>query len=136
MKRIAIGEIIIDLSGERIDLDAGSNQIEVSNFIPFGQINVFVGMVNTSGLGMEESDHDPLSGVATMARSDGEESVGTSEIDLPNTLLKDDPAWDPRRAIEKNEESVVELLEDRYGYEVEETDSCGGDYRRIGTNPA
>ena len=42
MRRIAIGEIIIDLS-------PGSDQMEVSKFIPFGQINAFVGMVNTSG---------------------------------------------------------------------------------------
>ena len=53
MKRIAIGEIIIDLSGNRIDRNSGSDQIEVSNFIPFGQINAFVGMVNTSGPGTE-----------------------------------------------------------------------------------
>ena len=70
MRRIAIGEIIIDLSRENIDSDAGSDQIEVSNFIPFGQINAFVGMVKTSGSGMEKSTYESLSEADTVTLSD------------------------------------------------------------------
>ena len=55
-----------------------------------------------------------------MARSDGEKSVGTSEIDLSNTLLEDNSAWVLRRVTEEDKESIVELHEDRYGYEEEE----------------
>ena len=133
MRRIAIGEIIIDLN-------SGSDQMEVSDFIPFGQTNAFVGMVNTSGSGTEESKYESLSGAAAIAQSDEEESVGTSEIDPSKTLLEDDSAWVLRRVTGENEESLVELYKDRYGYEIEEEEhkQFPGPIRRVGvyTTPA
>ena len=73
MRRIAIGEIIIDLRNNYTNPDTGSDQIEVSDPIFFGQINAFVGMVKSSGPGSEESEYESLSETAVMTQSDGEE---------------------------------------------------------------
>lgn len=132
MGKIAIGEIIIDLR-------SGSDQMEVSKFIPFGQINAFVGMVNASGSCTEESKYESLSGTATITRSDEEESVGTSEIDLSKTLLEDDSAWVLRRVTGENEETHEELCQGCYGYEAEEEhEQLPGPIRWVGvyTTPA
>ena len=69
---------------------------------------------------MEDSKYESLSGAATVTRSDEEESVGTSEIDLSNTLLEDDSAWVLRRVTGENEETLEELCQGGYGYEAEE----------------
>ena len=136
-RKLAIGETTINTREERIVDDAGSDQIEVSNYIPFGKINIFVGMVYSTRSGMEESAYESVSGAATMAQSDGEESVGTTEIDLPVTAQEaqsDDPAWAPRKVIEDDEESILEQFEDRYGYgiEEEEYELSPGPIRRVG----
>ena len=138
MRRIAIGEIIIDLSNNYTNPDIGSGQIEVSNSISFGQINAFVGMVKSSRPGIEESEHQSSSETAAMTRSDGEESVGTTEVDLSKTLQEDDPAWAPRRVIEDDDESAIKPSEDCYGYEEEEYGLSLGPIRRVGvyTTPA
>ena len=140
MRKLAIGEITINSTGERVVNDVGwslgSDQIEVGNIIPFGKINVFVGMVHASGPGMDESAYESVSGAATMAQSDGEESVGTTKIDLPVTTQEaqsEELAWAPRKVIEEDEESILELFEDRYRYgkEEEEYESSPGPIRRV-----
>ena len=145
MRKLAFGEITINSRGERIVNDVGwslgSDQIEVGNIIPFGKINVFVGMVHASEPNLEDSAYESESGTATMAQSDGEESVGTTEIDLPVTTQEvqlEEPAWTPRRVVEEDEESILELFKDRYGYglEEEEYESSPGPIRRVGVYTA
>ena len=103
MERIAIGEITINSRGERVVNDVnwslGSDQIKLGNIIPFGKINVFVGMVHASEPGLEDIEFESGS---EAAQSDGEESVGTTEFDLPNTtqeIQPEEPAWMPRGEI-------------------------------------
>ena len=144
MRRLAIGEITINSRGERIindiDWNLGPVQIQAANIIPFGKINVFVGMVHTTEPGLENNMYK--SGLEA-AQSDGEESVGTTDFDLPVTTQEgqlEEPIWMPIRKIEEDEESIQELLEERYGYELEEEEHelSLGPIRRVGvyTTPA
>ena len=59
MKRLAIGEITVNSRGERVindtDWNLGSNQVKEGNIIPFGKVNVFVGMVHATEAGWENS---------------------------------------------------------------------------------
>ena len=104
----------------KVDWNPKSNQAEVCNMIPFGKINVFVGMVRSSELGLEDSSYE--SGLEAAA-SDGEEAVGTADLDLPapaQGVQLEGPIWMPSREVEEDEESIQELLEDRYGYGLED----------------
>ena len=146
MRELAIGEITINSRGERVIDDYGWNpefdQLETGNIIPFGRISVFVGMIQASGPGFGEKASDSVSGATTMVQSDGEESVGTVEVDFTGNAQaaqSANPAWVPRKAIDEDSESILELFEDRYGYgieEEEEYESSPGPVRRVGVYTA
>ena len=68
-----------------------------------------------------------MSGAATLVQSDGEESVGTAEHELPMVTHEErsgKPAWIPGDVVEHEEESesILPLFEGRYGYDAEEED--------------
>ena len=66
---------------------------------------------------------DSVSEAGTTVHSDGEQSVGTMEIESPNTTEgagSGEPAWAPHGGINDDTESILELLKDRYGYGIEE----------------
>ena len=69
----------MDDSGWSPELDS----VETGSIVPIGRINVFVGMVGTSSPARQYSDS--VSKAGTMAQSDGEESVGTMEMEAGNT---------------------------------------------------
>ena len=80
-------------------------------------------MVHASEPGSGEKVSGSVSGAATTVQSDGEESVGTTEVDLPITTQAAQsvkPAWVPRKVRDEDAESILELFEDRYGYGLEE----------------
>ena len=108
MKRLAVGKITINSRGERVINDTnwnfGSGQVKEGNIIPFGKVNVFVGMVHATESGWEDSMYKSGS---EAAQSDGEESVSTAEVDLLNLthdIHLEQPVWTPRREIEDDEE--------------------------------
>ena len=69
----------MDDSGWSPELDS----VETGSIVPIGWINVFVGMVGTSSPALQYSDS--VSKAGSMEQSDGEESVGTLEVETGNT---------------------------------------------------
>ena len=93
----------------------------------FGKINVFVGMVNTSGTRVNELDS--VSEATAIVESDGEESVGTSEVGIiaeqeeqqvptKESEILSEPGSEPD--YDADSESILPLFEDRLGYGIEE----------------
>ena len=87
MQHLAIGRVLINLQGEQIVDDSGWSPeldlVETGSIVPIGRINVFVGMVGTASPALQYSDS--VSEAGSMERSDGEESVGTLEVETGNT---------------------------------------------------
>ena len=87
MQHLAIGRVLINLQGEQIVDDLGWSPeldlVETGSIVPIGRINVFVGMVGTSSPAPQYSDF--VSEAGSMEQSDGEESVGTLEVETGNT---------------------------------------------------
>ena len=87
MQHLAIGRVMINLQGEQIVDDSGwspeLDSVETGSIVPIGRINIFVGMVGTSSPALQYSDS--VSEAGSMERSDGEESVGTLEVETGNT---------------------------------------------------
>ena len=69
----------MDDSGWSPELDS----VETGSIVPIGRINVFVGMIGTSSPALQFSDS--VSETGSMEQSDGEESVGTLEMETGNT---------------------------------------------------
>ena len=134
MEKLAIGRVYTDEHGETEIDDSGwtseMNEVDEGYQFVFGRINVFVGMVSTSGIRSNsgESVSEPT---VVVVESDGEESVGTSEVGIiaeseeeqyqaekPEMLqdLGSDPDYDA------DSESILPLFEDRLGYGIEEED--------------
>ena len=133
MEKLAIGRLYTNQLGETEidDLGWSSEMDEVDEgyqFI-FGKINVFIGMVNESGKRIEELDS--VSEATIMVESEGEESVGTSEIEI---VAEQEEQQIPIKELEKlsesgsepdydvDSESILPLFEDRLGLGVEEED--------------
>ena len=98
-----------------------SDSLETGSVVPIGRINIFMGMIGKSQPTLQFSDS--VSKVGTTVHSDGQESVGTMEIESASTTQGDgsgEPAWAPRGEINNDTESILELFEDCYGYEIEE----------------
>ena len=117
------GEMEIDDDGWRLEMDEVE---EVYQFI-FVKINVFVGMVNTSGNRVNE--FDSVSEATAVIESNGEVSVGTSEVgiiakqeDLQITTKELETLSDPglKPDYDADSESILPLFEDRLGYGLEE----------------
>ena len=81
MENLAIGEVRMDQHGNRIVDDSGwkeeADLLDTGRVIPFGRINVFVGMIHATQQIDDKVMCDSVSGAATIIQSDGEESVGT-----------------------------------------------------------
>ena len=77
-------------------------------------------MVSTSGV--RSNTAESVSEPTIVVESDGEESVGTSEVGIiaeseePEMLQESDPDYDA------DSESILPLFEDRLGYGIEEED--------------
>ena len=131
MEKLAIGRVYTDEHGETEIDDSGwtseMNEVDEGYQLVFGGINVFVGMVSTSGI--RSNSAESVSEPTAIVESDGEESVGTSEVDIvaeseeeqnqvekPGMLqdLSMDPDYDA------DSESILPLFEDRLGYGIEE----------------
>ena len=93
----------------------------------FGGINVFVGMVCASGL--RANSAESVSEPTVVVESDGEESVGTSELGIIAGSEKylavnheeeslAEPCMEP--GYDADSESILPLFEDRLGYGIEE----------------
>ena len=84
MEKLAIGRVYTDEHGETEIDDSGwtSEMNEVNEGYQFvlGRINVFVGMVSTSGI--RSNSAESVSEPTVVIESDGEESVGTSEVGI------------------------------------------------------
>ena len=105
------------------------NEVDEGYQFVFGRINVFVGMVSTSGI--RSNSAESVSEPTVVVEFDGEESVGTSEVGIiaeseeeqnqaeKPEMLQDsssDPDYDA------DSESILPLFEDRLGYGIEEED--------------
>ena len=107
----------MDDSGWSPELDL----VETGSIVPIGRINVFVGMVSTSSPALQYSDS--VSEVGSMEQSDREESVGTLEVETGNTSQgsgSEEQTRVPRERFSDDTESILELFEDRYGYDEDE----------------
>ena len=128
VENFVFGQITTNEQGELIVDDFGwgpeSDLLESGDVIPIGKFNVFVGMITTRSA--SDGDYESVSRAATIVQSDGEESVGTAEVEkVLNTLEErlDDPAEIPGDAVEQaGSESILPLFEGRFGYDVEEED--------------
>ena len=94
------------------------NKVDEGYQLVFGGINVFVGMVSMSGV--RSNTAESVSEPTIVVESDGEESVGTSEVGIIaeseelEMLQESDPDYDA------DSESILPLFEDRLGYGIEE----------------
>ena len=83
-RSLAIGRVYTDEHGEtEIDYSGWTSDMnEVDEGYPFffGRINVFVGMVSASGF--RSNSAESVSEPTVLVESDGEESVGTSEVGI------------------------------------------------------
>ena len=84
----------------------------------FGKINVFVGMVSTSGI--RSNSAESVSEPTFVVESDGEESVSTSEVGI--TVESEKPEMLQDSDYDADSESILPLFEDRLGYGIEEED--------------
>ena len=122
MEKLAIGRVYTDEHGEtEIDVSGWTsemNEVDEGYQFVFGKINVFVGMVSRSGI--HSNSAESVSEPTFIVESDGEESVGTSEVGIvaesekPETLQDSD--------YDADSESILPLFEDRLGYGIEEED--------------
>ena len=84
MEKLAIGRVYTNQYGETEIDDYGwspeMDEVEEGYQLIFGKINVFVGMVNTSGNHVDELDFVPE--ITAVIESDGEESIGTSQVGI------------------------------------------------------
>ena len=124
MEKLAIGRVYTNQYGEtEIDDYRWSpemDEVEEGYQLIFGKINVFVGMVSATGDHANESES--VSEARTIVESDGEESVGTSQVGIvaeekeSEMLLESvsEPDYDA------DSESILPLFEDRLGYGIEE----------------
>ena len=85
VENFVFGEITLNSQGEPIVDDSGwgpeSDLLESGDVIPIGKFNVFVGIIATRSA--SDGEYESVSGAATLVQSDGEESVGTTEVELP-----------------------------------------------------
>ena len=110
----------MDDSGWSPELDL----VETGSIVPIGRINVFVGMVGTSSPALQYSDS--VSEAGSMEQSDGEESVGTLEVETGNMTQgsgSEEQTRVPHERFSVDTESILELFEDRYGYDDDEFES-------------
>ena len=79
LEKLAIGRVYTDEHGETEIDDSGwtseMNEVDEGYQLVFGGINVFVGMVSTSGI--RSNSAESVSEPTVVIESDGEESVGT-----------------------------------------------------------
>ena len=84
MEKLAIGRVFTNQHGEtEIDDNGWSpemDEVEEGYQLIFGKINVFVGMVGTTG--NRANELESISEATAIVESDGEESVGTSEVGI------------------------------------------------------
>ena len=84
MEKLAIGRVYTDEHGETEIDDSGwtpeMQEVDEGYQLVFGGINVFVGMVCTSGV--RANSAESVSEPTVVVESDGEESVGTSEVGI------------------------------------------------------
>ena len=92
------------------------DEVEEGYQLIFGKINVFVGMVNVSGNRVNELNS--VLGATTIVESDGEGSVGTSQVGI--VAKEKEPESDPEPDYDADSESILPLFEDRLGYGIEE----------------
>ena len=131
MEKLAIGRIYTDEHGETEIDDSGwtpeMEEVEEGYQLVFGGINVFVGMVCASGL--RANSAESVSEPTVVVESDGEESVGTSEVGIVAEQEKQlavnneeeslaEPCMEP--GYDADSESILPLFEDRLGYGIEE----------------
>ena len=122
MVKLAIGSVYTNQYGEtEIDNYGWSSEMdEVEEGYQFisGKINVFVGMVNVSG--NRVNGLDSVSEATTVIESDGEESVGTSQVSivaeqeepemLPEPEMQPESVSEP--GYDADSESILPLFED------------------------
>ena len=124
MEKLAIGRLYTNQLGETEidDLGWSSEMDEVNEDyqLIFGQINVFVGMISTSGNRANQLDSGSES--TAVVESDGEESVGTSQVGIVAKEKEPEmqPESDPEPDYDADLESILPLFEDRLGYGIEE----------------
>ena len=95
-------------------------KVEEGYQLIFGKINVFVGMVNVSG--NRVNGLDSVSEATSVIESDGEESVGTSQVGIVAEQEESEmlPEPDSEPDYDADSESILPLFEDRLGYGIEE----------------
>ena len=83
-EKLAIRRVYTDEHGETEIDDSGwtseMQEVDEGYQFVFGGINVFVGMVSTSGI--HANSAESVSEPTVVVESDGEESVGTSEVGI------------------------------------------------------
>ena len=133
MEKLAIGRVYTDEHGETEIDDSGwtseMQEVDEGYQFVFGGINVFVGMVSTSGI--RSNSAESVSDPTVVIESHGEESIGTSKVDIiaepeeeQNRAEKPRMLQDPSSNIDydADSESILPLFEDRLGYGIEEED--------------
>ena len=110
------GETEIDDYGWSLEMD----EVEEGYQLIFGKINMFVGMVGTTG--NRANEWESVSEATAIVESDGEKSVGTSQVSIVAKEKEPEmqPESDPKPAYDADLESILPLFEDRLGYGIEE----------------
>ena len=84
MEKLGIGRVFTNQHGEtEIDIYGWSSEmdeVEEGYQLVFGKINMFVGMVGTTGY--HANKMESISEATAVVESDGEESVGTSQVGI------------------------------------------------------
>ena len=84
MKKLAIGRVYTNQYGETEIDDYGwspeMDEVEEGYQLIFGKINMFVGMVSATD--NRANELESVSETTTIIESDGEESVGTSQVGI------------------------------------------------------
>ena len=84
MEKLAIGRVFTNQHGETEINDYGwspeMDEVEEGYQFNFGKISVFVGMVGTTG--NRANELESVSEATAVVESDGEESIGTSEVGI------------------------------------------------------
>ena len=124
MEKLAIGRVYTDEHRETEIDDSGwtpdMQEVDEGYQFVFGGINVFVGMVCASGL--RANSAESISEPTVVVESDGEESVGTSELGITVESEKHlavsyeeeslaEPCMEP--GYDADSESILPLFEDR-----------------------
>ena len=96
------------------------DEVEEGYQLIFRKINVFVGIVNVSG--KRVNGLDSVSEAIAIIESDGEESVGTSQVGIVAEHKESEMLLEPdlEPDYHADSESILPLFEDRLGYGIEE----------------